>query len=193
MPAAKDKTALTYQIKVTLRGIEPPIWRRLRVPGSIRLVRLHEVLQIAMGWSNSHLHLFEKDGVHYCRPSDFDPDEVPPIDESKTSLQSVLREVGEQMVYQYDFGDNWEHDVELEKILTSAGATDSPICLDGARHCPPEDVGGVTGYEEFLEAIFDPTHEDCQQMLEWAGGRFQPEEFDLQAVNAALAASRRFK
>ena len=193
MPAAKEKSDLTYQIKVTLRGIKPPIWRRLRVPGSIRLVRLHEVLQIAMGWSNSHLHLFEKDGIYYCRPDHFETDEVPPIDESKTSLQNVLREVGQQMVYQYDFGDNWEHDVVLEEILASESATELPICLDGARHCPPEDVGGVSGYEGFLEAIFDPSHEDYQQMLEWAGGRFQPEDFDLQSVNALLAASRRFK
>ena len=193
MPAAKEKSDLTYQIKVTLRGIKPPIWRRLRVPGNIRLVRLHEVLQIAMGWSNSHLHLFEKDGICYCHPDHFGPDEVPPIDESKASLQNVLREVGQQMVYQYDFGDNWEHDVVLEEIFASKSAAESPICLDGARRCPPEDVGGVSGYEEFLEAIFDPSHEDYQQMLEWAAGRFQPEDFDLQSVNAMLAASRRFK
>src|SRR5450759_1442773 len=144
MPAAKTKSDLTYLIKVTLRGIEPPIWRRLRVPGSIRLVRLHEVLQIAMGWNNGHLHLFEKDVISYGRPALFDRDEVPPIDESKTSLQNVLREVGEQMVYQYDFGDNWEHEVVLEEILASESATGLPICLDGARHSPPEDVGGVS-------------------------------------------------
>ena len=194
MPTAKTKSDLTYLIKVTLRGIEPPIWRRLRVPGSIRLVRLHEVLQIAMGWNNGHLHLFEKDGISYCRPALFDLDEVPPIDESKTSLQNVLREVGEQMVYQYDLGDNWEHDVVLEEILVaSESATKLPICLEGARHSPPEDVGGVSGYEGFLEVIFDPSHEDYQQMLEWAGGRFQPEEFDLQGVNAILASTRRLK
>jgi len=191
MPAAKEKSDLTYQIKVTLRGIKPPIWRRLRVPRSIRLVRLHEVLQIAMGWSNSHLHLFEKDGIFYCRPAHFRPDEVSPIDESKTSLKNVLREVGQQIVYRYDFGDNWEHAVVLEEILASESATELPICLDGARHCPPEDVGGVSGYEGFLEAIFDSSHEDYQQMLEWAGGRFQPEEFDLQGVNAMLASPRR--
>ena len=146
-----------------------------------------------MGWNNGHLHLFEKDGISYCRPAHFEPDEVPPIDERKTSLQNVLREVGEQMVYRYDFGDNWEHDIVLEEILASESATEIPICLDGARHSPPEDVGGVSGYEGFLEAIFDPNHEDYQQMLEWAGGRFQPEEFDMQRVNAILALPRRFK
>ena len=191
MPNKKTATSRLYELRVGLQEIKPPIWRTFRVPGNIKLFQLHNVLQVIMGWTNSHLHQFEKDGKVYGRPADFERDESPPTDDKKAKLEGVLQKVGDLMVYTYDFGDYWQHDVVLERILFSDQPNKPPVCLDGARHCPPEDVGGVSGYENFLEAIFDSSHEEHQGMLEWAGGYFQPEEFDAAEINATLAGKRR--
>lgn len=180
-----------YELRVTLQGINPPIWRTAQVPSNITLYRLHNILQIVMGWTNSHLHQFEKDGHLFGRPEDFESDEPQPTDDKKARLAAVLLNVGDRIIYKYDFGDCWQHDIILERILPNSQHTELPICLSGERHCPPEDVGGVSGYEDFLEAIFDPTHEDPQPMLEWIGERFQPEEFDSRRINAQLARKSR--
>ena len=120
------------------------------------------------------------------------------IDESRTPTGAVLTTPGDSMLYIYDFGDNWRHNVALEKILPASGIV-RPVCLAGERHCPPEDVGGVPGYAEFLEVIFEPGHEEYEQYVRWAGGpsplnrsvgRFQPEGFDIMAVNKALSRMR---
>jgi Plasmid pRiA4b ORF-3-like protein len=146
---------------------------------------LHDTLQAVFGWTDSHLHSFEKDGKYWGVP---EYDDL--IDESKVQLAKLLMAEGESMIYVYDFGDDWRHEVALEKIIPANDLMKIPICLDGARRCPPEDVGGVSGYQEFLEAIFDPTHEEYEHMIEWAGGPFQAEDFGLKAVNDKLSKMR---
>lgn len=176
-----------HQLKVTLRGIRPPIWRRIQVPSTINLRRLHDVIQEAMGWTQSHLYEFEIDGIRYGEPSPDDDYGIPTRSAKSTQLRRVAPEAGARFLYTYDFGDDWEHLVQVEKVLAPERGVDYPRCLTGRRACPPEDVGGTWGYEEFLEAIKDPKHEEHANMLEWVGGEFDPEAFDVQEVNAALA------
>jgi hypothetical protein len=146
---------------------------------------LHDALQAVFGWTNSHLHNFEKDGKYWGVP---EYDDL--IDESRVQLGKLLKAEGESMIYVYDFGDNWQHEIVLEKVVPANAPLKLPICLDGARRCPPEDAGGVSGYEEFLEVIFDPTHEEYEHLVGWAGGPFQAEAFDLKAVNETLSRMR---
>jgi len=195
----KPKTQLcVYELRITLQEIRPPIWRLVQVPDSLRLSRLHDALQTVIGWTDSHLHRFEKDGKHWGVPEPDGDDDIEIVDESRTTIGAVLTTPGDSMLYVYDFGDNWRHNVELEKILPASGLV-RPICLAGERHCPPEDVGGVSGYEDFLEVIFEPGHEEHEHYVRWAGGpsplnrsvgRFQPEEFNVMAANDALSRMR---
>jgi hypothetical protein len=189
MPSKKAAPPIC-QLKITLIDIEPPIWRRIQVPGSIRLCHLHSALQVVMGWTDSHLHQFEKDGKYWGVPEYDEFNELDLIDESKTQLAKVLKAEGESMIYVYDFGDDWRHEVVLEKITLVNDVVKTPICFNGARRCPPEDVGGVSGYQEFLEVIFDPNHEEYEHLVGWAGGPFQAEEFDVKAVNKTLSRMR---
>jgi hypothetical protein len=142
-----------------------------------------------MGWTDSHLHQFEKEGKSWGVPEWDEFDEFDLIDESKTQLGTVLKSEGDTMTYQYDFGDDWEHEVVLEKIQRVEAALPHPVCLGGERRCPPEDVGGVHGYQEFLEAILDPKHEQYEQFVRWAGGHFH-DEFQLKTVNQKLSRMR---
>jgi hypothetical protein len=194
---SKPQTCI-YELRITLREIRPPIWRLVKVPDDLRLSRFHDVLQTVMGWTDSHLHRFEKDGKQWGVPQPDGGDEIEIIDESRTTIGAVLTTPGDSMLYVYDYGDKWRHNVELEKVLPASGAV-RPVCIAGERHCPPEDVGGVSGYDEFLEVIFEPGHEEYEHYVRWAGGpsplnrsvgRFQPEEFNIIAVNDALARVR---
>ena len=183
-------TGPPYQLKISLLEIEPEIWRRLLVLGGVRLDRLHEIFQVAMAWTNSHLHEFRVGDTRYGEPdSEFDEGDV--RDERRVRLCEVAPRVNDSFVYEYDFGDGWEHLVVVEKIL---GPTETvanlPVCLAGARACPPEDCGGVPGYESFLEAIRDPEHQEHDAMLEWVGGSFNPQAFDLEKVNRLLHGMR---
>ena len=179
------------QLKMSLVEIEPEIWRRLVVPRGVRLDRLHEIFQVAMGWTNSHLHEFRAGDTRYGEP-DPEYDEGDVRDERSVRLFEVAPGVNDSFLYQYDFGDSWEHRVVVEKILTpEESPPDLPVCLAGARACPPEDCGGVPGYEGFLEAIRDPTHEEHQAMLAWVGGKFDAEAFDLGKVNRRLRRLKR--
>jgi hypothetical protein len=195
----KQETQLCiYELRITLQDIRPPIWRLVQVPDTLCLSRLHDVLQTVTGWTDSHLHRFEKDGKHWGVPEHDEDDGIEIIDESRTTIGAVLTTPGDSMLYVYDFGDNWRHNVTLEKTLPAAGAV-RPVCIAGERHCPPEDVGGVPGYAEFLEVIFEPGHAEYEHYVRWAGGPsplnrsvggFQPEEFDIMAVNDALSRMR---
>ena len=178
-----------YRLKVTLNRVAPPIWRRIQVPASLKMCCLHSALQVVMGWTDSHLHQFEKDGKNWGVPEWDEFGEFDLIDESKTQLATVLLAKGDFLVYQYDFGDDWQHTVRLEDTITVSGVVKTPVCLEGERRCPPEDVGGVSGYEEFLEAIIDPRHENYEQYVRWAGGHFH-DRFDANAVNAKLMKMR---
>jgi hypothetical protein len=138
-----------------------------------------------MGWTDSHLHQFIVDGVDYGVP---DPEwpELEMQSERRVKLGQIVRAVKDHFVYEYDFGDSWEHVIVVEKVLPAEPGVRYPVCLAGKRACPPEDVGGVWGYAEFVEAIRQPRHPEHRTMLTWVGGSFDPEAFDLQAVNQAL-------
>jgi Plasmid pRiA4b ORF-3-like protein len=187
MPAKTRTPSTAYQLKITLVGISPPIWRRILVPSTIRLSSLNDAIQAVFGWTDTHLHHFEFDGGYWGVPADEDFEGLQ--DESKVPLRKLLIAEGWTLNYTYDFGDNWRHKILLEKIL-DIGTISRPICVDGRRHRPPEDVGGPSGYEEFLETTFDPGHEDSERFREWAGGEFHAEEFDVKAVNEILSRMR---
>jgi hypothetical protein len=180
--SAKNKPISVYQLKVTLKNSKPPIWRRIQVNSDINLYRLHQNLQVMMGWTDSHLHQFIVHGEYYGTP---DPDfEV--TNETSIKLDRVVSEAGDKFVYEYDFGDSWEHSILVEKILQPETGVNYPICLTGKRACPPEDCGGIWGYGDLLEAMQDPTHPEHKDMLEWLGGSFDPEVFDVDIVNQRL-------
>lgn len=165
-----------FQLKVTLRDIKPPIWRRVLVDGSATLDEVHDVIQAAFGWWNSHLHEFRIGGRDYGVP-DLDWDMSKVLDETRYRLDKLAAE-GDKFRYVYDFGDDWDHDVRVEKILARTEVDEVPTCTAGKRACPPEDCGGTWGYEEFLIAISDPSHERHAELIEWNGGDFDPEAFD---------------
>lgn len=177
-----------YQFKVTLRGIHPPIWRRFQVKSNITLYDLHLVLQAVMGWENDHLYEFDIDGVSFSDP---DPDFGGIAEEAgEAILQQVLTRPKMRFLYTYDFGDSWEHEIVLEKILSPAEGVRYPICIAGARACPPEDCGGVWGYERLLRILRDPQHKEYQEVVEWLGEGFDPEFFDLDEINEDLKCLR---
>ncbi len=181
-PRAKRATGTIYQLKVTLKDIKPPVWRRLLVP-DCSLAKLHEVIQVAMGWENYHLYDFEVGGEHYTDPrgmADLDMD-----DASRARLGQLAPEAKAKLRYTYDFGDNWQHEVLVEKVLPPEEGKEYPACIAGKRACPPEDVGGPWGYMEFAEAMKDPEHEQHEEFIEWRG-EFDPEAFDPDAVNKGL-------
>ncbi len=184
MPAKKADDSPVYQLKVTLKGTRPPIWRRLQVRGSTTLLKLHTIIQIAMGWTDSHLHQFIVGGMYYGMPDvEWDDDMQ---DERRIKLGQIVSAVKDRFTYEYDFGDSWEHEIMVEKVLAPEPGAQYPICLAGKRACPPEDVGGVWGYAEFLDTIADPERPEHEEMLEWIGGSFDAEAFDLEAVNQML-------
>jgi hypothetical protein len=184
MPA---KSTTIYQIKITLQGSKPPIWRRVQVQSNITLDVLHGIIQTAMGWTDSHLHHFYVGGSFYSNPN-FDLEETG--DESRIKLNQILTGSKDKFSYEYDFGDGWDHQIVLEKILPVEPKKQYPCCITGKRCCPPEDVGGIWGYQSFLAALNDkkhPEHADAMERLEWIGDSFDPEEFDLAEVNEGLA------
>lgn len=164
-----------FQLKVSLSDVSPPVWRRVLVPGGYTLDRVHRVIQHAMGWHDCHLHSFDIDGFQYGEP---DPDgELALRDELDVRLDDVAVK-GSRFLYTYDFGDWWEHDVTVEDIFGAEPDERYPLCLDGDRACPPEDVGGAFGYRTFLAALADPTHPDYEQMRSWTVRPFDPADFD---------------
>lgn len=178
-----------YQLKVTLNQSKPPIWRRILVSNHIDLGEFHRILQIAMGWTDSHLHQFISGRTVYSTPYDeLGGDlEMECEDESKYKLSRLLKKERDSLVYEYDFGDGWEHKIILEKILPYDSSVKLPICVKGKRACPPEDCGGIWGYENLLEIIRDPSHPEHEEMLDWLGDEFDPEHFDLEETNQILA------
>ena len=173
-----------YEIKIELREVRPAVLRRVQVPGELSLAGLHAVVQVAMGWTDSHLHEFDVDGARYGLPDpDWDAGEVG--DEARATLFRLLGQ-GDRMDYVYDFGDGWTHRLSVEKVLAPEPGVSYPRCVSGRRACPPEDVGGPWGYDEFLAALADPAHPEHEHYREWLGGPFDPAAFDLIEVNAAL-------
>ena len=180
------KSRALYQLKVTLRNIHPPIWRRIQVWEDTTLAQLHTILQIVMGWEDYHLHEFVIGRRLYNVPDpDDDMNERKVVDESHVPLGEVVPRVGTKFAYLYDFGDSWEHDLILEVILLPETTAQYPTCIGGERRTPPEDVGGVMGYEEYLAVLADPEHEEHGNMLQWRG-QFDPESFAPDQANQGL-------
>ncbi|NJL85023.1 MAG: plasmid pRiA4b ORF-3 family protein [Leptolyngbyaceae cyanobacterium SM1_1_3] len=187
-PRKQAKPQPVYQLKITLKDHRPPIWRRVQVLSQTTLSQLHWVIQLSMGWTNSHLHSFSIQGVEYGVPMPdfgFDDDIR---DEQKVKLSKVISEEKFEFSYLYDFGDAWEHKILVEKVLEADPTVSYPICITGKRACPPEDCGGVWGYQDFLEAIQDPNHPEHEAMLEWIGGSFDPGDAQLEDINSQLKA-----
>jgi hypothetical protein len=174
-----------YQLKITLRDIKPPIWRRVQVESSTKLSQLHLIIQAAMGWYNCHLHSFSIDGIEYGKPEPNYGLEL--RDENKAKLANLIKQEKAKFFYTYDFGDSWEHLILVEKILPKESKVSYPLCIKAKRACPPEDCGGAWGYIEFLEAIQDPQHPEYENFQEWIGENFDSEFYDLQEINQRLA------
>ena len=192
MVALKPKAESIYQMKVTLQHVRPPVWRRIQISGDVSLHRLHLALQTTTGWSNSHLYSFEIGDTAFSVHDPDNPWGIPMKDAKKARLGGLIRNEGLRLRYLYDFGDGWEHEVLVEKMLPAVPPLQYPVCLAGKRRCPPEDCGGPWGYADFLKAIRDRKHPEHKRMLEWIGGRFDPEAFDLDGINMLLKSGRNF-
>jgi len=182
MPAPQS----IYQIKVTLKVSKPPIWRRVLVPDSISLHQPHTILQIVMGWTNSHLHQFIIDDEYYGEPEEEDRYSEELKNEKRYRLNQFVARKGYKFIYEYDFGDSWEHTVHIEAILPVQKGAQYPVCLEGKRACPPEDIGGVSGYGDLLEIFSNPKHPEHDDRLEEFGDEFDPEFFDMEDANLGL-------
>jgi hypothetical protein len=168
-----------YQLRITLAGPEPVVWRRLLVPGGYTLDRLHRCIQLAMGWYDCHLHGFEVDGVQYGPPEP--TGELDLVDELDTRLDAVAVKGG-HLVYTYDFGDWWEHEILVEDVVPADPRERYPACVAGQRACPPEDIGGLAGYS----ALVDPAHPRHGTAAEWVGRPYDAEEFDPDRTSTLL-------
>jgi hypothetical protein len=188
-----EKSTEIYQIKVTLLGTDPPIWRRLLVPADLTLEQLHDVLQRVMGWEDCHMHEFRIGQQRFGKPDPMEQAFGAPrtANEGTARLSSVLGRVATKAMYTYDFGDSWEHQIVVEKRLAPEPGRAYPTCLAGERHGPPEDCGGISGFYNLLEAISDPEHEQHEELLDWLGDVFDPEAFSVAEVNRRLAALQR--
>jgi len=178
-----------FQFCVTLKWVEPKVWRRILVPADATFWDLHMALQNAMGWEDEHLHVFRAPDPQTGEPQEIGipteglfADEKPHRAGWEVMLSEFFRQAGDRVDYEYDFGDSWEHEVVLEAILEVGPKARLPHCLDGAGACPPEDCGGVSGYEDLLVAMRDPSHEEHDSILEWLGGPFDPAAFDPKKV-----------
>ncbi|MFQ5512739.1 MAG: plasmid pRiA4b ORF-3 family protein [Candidatus Krumholzibacteriia bacterium] len=177
------------QIRVALVGIDPPIWRLIQIPSSYSFWDLHVAIQDAMGWTDSHLHVFRvpdpRTGtvVEIGIPVEGLENERPLRPGWDVCVRDYLFEASPLVTYEYDFGDSWIHAIQVELELRHAADRAHPVCVAGGRKCPPEDCGGIPGYEEFLRVIADATDPEHQSMLEWAGGSFDPEAFDPSEVS----------
>lgn len=177
-----------YQLKIQLNDIRPPIWRRLLISSTSSLEDFHHAIQIVMGWTNSHLHQFVCGSSRYGKidpESDIDPG-FTLHDEINFKVKDLLKKEDDSILYEYDFGDGWEHKMTLEKILPYKKDQTLPFCIKGKRACPPEDVGGVFGYFDFLEKWSNEDHPEHKDMREWAGDHFESESFSPSETNEIL-------
>lgn len=174
-----------YQLSIKLLRIEPPIWRRIVVPETVSLAKLHTIIQRVMGWENYHIYLFEAGREQYGEGvSEWAEVEQRVVNAKRVMLQDLAVRKGARFLYTYDMGDGWEHEIQVEEI--HEGPPELVRCLEGARSCPPEDCGGPHGYEELLEIIFDPKHPEYQERREWLGDGFDPERFNVEVINRSL-------
>ena len=176
---------MIYQLKITLKGSKPSIWRRVLIKNDITLSKLHGIIQAVMGWENNHLHIFDICGENYgVADSVFDYSEV--CDEIKYKLNRFKFEEKDKFTYEYDFGDSWEHIITVEKIFPIDTQVKYPVCIKGKNACPPEDCGGLWGYYDMVDAIKDSKHPEHESYTEWLGEDFDTEAFDINKVSANL-------
>ena len=187
------QSSTVHELEITLLDVEPRVWRRFAARSDLSLAKLHDVIQVVMGWADSHLHQFVTDDeTRYAPLSPYgDPDWDESVSNSaKTRVQDVLPTKGARLSYQYDFGDGWEHLIEVVAIHPPEAGMKYPRCLAGERACPPEDCGGPYSYPDFLAALADPKHPEHEELTEWIGGKFDAEAFDVGEVNKLLAEFR---
>jgi hypothetical protein len=189
-PRSRKKTSSVFQLKVTLLHLDPPVWRRLLVPSGITLGQLHFVINEAMGWTCSHLHSFSLRDRTFGDPRLDEDGELDFEDERKVKLDTLVGP-GQGLRYEYDFGDSWEHDLLVETMLDADHRLHYPLCIGGARACPPEDCGGTTGYENLLVSLVDEEHSEHDASLTWVGGYFDANGFDANRTNQALRALKK--
>jgi hypothetical protein len=177
-----DETIL--QVKISLLESDPLVWRTVLLPSSFTLAKLHEVIQFAMGWEFSHLHEFQTKSGSYSDPKYFtDGFGKKPENEKKVDLASFVEAQIRKFTYIYDFGDGWQHEIKIEKVLKKDPKIHYPVCIAGENACPPEDCGGLPGYYEILDLLSNPRKKDENGMREWVGPDFNPKHFDAEAVN----------
>ena len=177
-----------YQLKISLKWSRPAIWRRVKVRANMRLDLLHYVIQSAMPWTNSHLHQFIVGRTFYGTPA---PQFAgmgmsDTLDEQRYTLADIAPGAKKKFIYEYDFGDGWQHEIMVEKVLPADAAFKHPVCLAGANACPPDDCGGIPGYYNMLEALANPEHPDHEQLKDWIGGEWDAKRFDLNEINSHL-------
>lgn len=184
-----DSSKQLFQFHLFLEGTGPQVWRRIQVPADFTLAGLHRVIQAVMGWQDYHLHQFTIAGRAYGVPDPEGEREV--IDERTIRLRDLDLSTTARFEYLYDFGDDWRHVLNLEEVLQCDADNAAPLCLGGECSTPPEDVGGVPGYEEFLKALSDPDHEEHDHMKSWVGRPFDPNRFSAEDANLRLQKSFR--
>lgn len=185
-----DMPNKTYQIKITLQGSKPSIWRRVVIPSDLSLPDFHKVIQTTMGWTNSHLHQFVKNRTYYSPKMEdeslWDEEDDDDLDYSKYKVSDLLRKTKDKVKYEYDFGDDWVHVIVLEKIIDESMDINDVTCLAGENSCPPEDCGGLWGYYNMLEILKDTDHEEYEEYIDWLSDEFNPTYFDIEEVNDML-------
>ena len=184
-------TPSILQLKIKLQGSrKPPIWRQVLVPDDIDFQQLHAIIQGVMGWDNSHLHQFTDGSGNVNIGIPFDDDFSEIQDGRTVKINQYLSKKGDALLYEYDFGDDWEHLIEVQKVMAKEAGQKYPQLVQGKGACPPEDCGGIWGYYLLVEAINDPAHESHEDMIEWMGVEtWNVHEFDLPAAQQRLARS----
>lgn len=181
----KTHPSRILQLRVSIRGMSPPVWRKLLINSDTTLHELHLMIQAAMGWYNCHLYEFSYGQDKYSNLDHWDEIPEEEIDSTQVTLGDLDLSEGDELTYLYDFGDNWEHTVSVQKILAQDTSYRLPACIGGKRNCPPEDCGGVYGYYDVLKTAGDPQDPEHDEMVEWLG-EYNPEEFDMQLADSRV-------
>ncbi len=170
------------KLRIKIPDIEPEIWREILIENDITFKKLHEIIQLSFGWTNSHLYNFDVNGILFSMPDkEFENNDL----DVKNKITEFLIEKGQKALYTYDFGDNWEHEIEIVDVLKKEKGIRYPKCLDGRRNGPPEDCGGIPGYEDVIDALTSKDKSEYEDLLEWLGN-YDPEKFDIDKINNAI-------